>query len=81
MNEKDALRMIWHMANMWLTESTQRFQYNRETNQLDDYLSDFLDSHYPHNEEMDAEKALTIMLPYVHMQEGTVGTLVTQESN
>lgn len=80
MNEQRALAMVWHMANMWLTESTQRFQYNLETNQLEDYLSDFLDSHYPQNEEMDAENALAMLLPYLHMQEGTVGTLVSQEN-
>ena len=45
MKDQDALNMVWHMANMWLSEATQRFQENGETNQIEDYLTDLLDSH------------------------------------
>ena len=62
MTNQDALSMVWHMANMWLTEGSQRFQYNPETNQMDDCLTDLLETHYPQNTEADAEKALQTVL-------------------
>ena len=65
MNDQDALGMVWHMANMWLSELSQRFQVNEETNQMEDYLTDLLDSHYPQNTEEDAEKALRIVLDVI----------------
>jgi hypothetical protein len=65
MNDQDALDMVWHMANMWLSELSQRFQVNEETNQMEDYLTDLLDSHYPQNTEEDAEKALRIVLDVI----------------
>ena len=65
MKDQDALDMVWHMANMWLTEPSQRFQYNSETNQMEDYLTDLLESHYPQNTEENAEQALRIVLDVI----------------
>ena len=65
MKDQDALEMVWHMANMWLTEPSQRFQYNSETNQMEDYLTDLLESHYPQNTEENAEQALRIVLDVI----------------
>jgi len=80
MKDQDALNMVWHMANMWLCDATQRFQENGETNQIEDYLTDLLESHYPQNTEEDAEQALSIVLdqirdiPRVRMSETTLSS-------
>ena len=65
MKDQAALEKVWHMANMWLTEPSQRFQYNSETNQMEDYLTDLLESHYPQNTEENAEQALRIVLDVI----------------
>ena len=67
MTEQEALGMIWHMANMWLCEETQRFQQHPVTNEWEDCLGLLLESHgatseglYPVTEK-DAEEALRII--------------------
>jgi hypothetical protein len=58
MTNEEALNMVWHMANMWLCEETQRFQQHPVTNEWMDVIGDLLESHYPDNTELAAEEAL-----------------------
>ena len=68
MTTNEALGMVWHMANMWLSEETQRFQQHPVTNEWQDCLEDLLESHGVTSEglvhtttEEDAEKALSVL--------------------
>ena len=69
MTEKEAMAMVWHMANMWLCEGTQRFQQHPITNEWEDCLEILLESHgdpetrflCPVTEKV-AEQALGIVL-------------------
>ena len=61
MTEKEAMDIVWHMANMWLSESTQRFQPDPVYNEWTDYIGDFLEGHDPNNTESAAEEALRVM--------------------
>ena len=68
MTQNEAMNMVWHMANMWLSAETQRFQQNPATNEWQDCLKDLLESHGVTSEglvhittEADAEEALSIV--------------------
>ena len=68
MTENEAMGMVWHMANMWLSEETQRFQQHPVTNEWQDCLKDLLEMHGVTSEglvhittEGDAEEALSII--------------------
>ena len=71
MTENEALGMIWHMANMWLCEGTQRFEPNPDyyfPDESQDWLEVLLESHGVTSEglvrittEADAEEALSII--------------------
>jgi len=68
MTQNEAMGMIWHMANMWLCEETQRFQQHPVTNEWEDCLGILLESHGATSEglvrtitEKDAEEALSVI--------------------